>query len=450
MEPNISQTSENLIPVLLYNKLSHDKRNKEREKKKNYRKRKQKKYADDKDEEDSSEFYYFNPGIEDNERDRDYVVDEDDDSHSSSAEEREPIFNLDLPSSPNINLTYNNAAGRVNLEINLKNVFLPYNLNSGELNGATKMFPYTETTRKIAEMLDISKSSFDLNKEISDLMNNKLYSLLKNINNNQSPLNYESKNNFAREFPLFEKSFDYALYILHSRKNKATNNSVTNFNQDLFEALLDENPEWNLFRIKYKRNYYCLCDGKYNFYSENQHYCKHNNKIDAKHFIGVAPVLDMITAILSNNENYDDIKANNEKGRNGFRNETMSKDEIIFDISDGFILKLARHFGFYMLADICISLICWTDKFELNDGSSICVVLASINELNSERRSKEQNIIPLAAWICYFPLLHSIFEPVVEMLNSLFYDKNKLTIHQYSIKNETLHHETIDVHSKEL
>ena len=176
----------------------------------------------------------------------------------------------------------------------------------------------------------------------------------------------------------------------------------------------------------------------YTFYEEKQHFCKHQNKMNPLHFMGLSPALQLLTKILSNKDNYDEIMKNNERGRNGFKKETFTEDQLIFDIEDGLILKLARYFGYYLSASICLTLVVWTDCFTLEDGRSICVVLASINELGFDKRTKEQKIFPLAVMVCYSGLDQSVFQPVVDLLKSLFNDKNIVTVYHYSIENEQI------------
>jgi len=247
-----------------------------------------------------------------------------------------------------------------------------------------------------------------------------------------APSGYEKKINRSIDFNVTSSDnfFDYALFSLHSNLNKTTNNRVDTFNKQLFQILLKQEMKWESFNFNFINKKYCFCNGEYVFYQEEAKYCIHSNKINPLHYIGISPVIDVLAAVLSNEQNYKDIISCNKKAE---IREELNGDSKIFDINSGLILKLARINGYYSLADICLSVVCWTDKFELENGTSICVVLASTSEIAFERRTKEKNLIPIAAWICHFPLHNSIFQPVVDVLNSLFFDKNEVTFYQYSI-----------------
>lgn len=307
------------------------------------------------------------------------------------------------------------------------------------------MFPTKDpmTTQGVARLLQFAEKRTFM-EEVEDvakqLIESKLMRQIKSIVVDKTfPDRYELRENVSRDFKLDNEGefVDSYLFALHSKQNKTTNNTVESWNQKLFGALLNRDLSWGKYSFDFIRKYYCCCNGTYTFYSSRPFRCNHNRDIDSQHFVGLAPSFDNFAMIFSNKDNFKDVTEKCEKGRSSFQKEKISENDTIFDISDALISKVLRHSGYYFLADICVTLICWTDCFVV-DGTSVCAFLATICELDPERRTKEHNIIPLAVFTCNLPLHHSIFQPVVDLLNSFFNDKNTIILNHYPTENSSV------------
>lgn len=316
-----------------------------------------------------------------------------------------------------------------------------------------------KTTIKLAPLFQ-KQPVVSLEQIISQLLESKLTKLILQIRSKNIPGFYETKTNHSKDYKLYLNYpvAEYKLYLLHSKMNKRTNTQAQKFNENFFEVFSGKKIDFEKFKVSSKRYKYCFCEKIYIFYeNQNQKKCKHGNKIDSRHFIGLLSIIDQLAIILSNKENYDDILNQNKKGRTNFDNKTNVKyEDKIFDITDSVQIRVLEQLGYYYLADLCFCLVCWTDTFTIiENGLTVGAVMATIGlffiffyffkinhqkkvELDSNKRSEEQNIITLALWVVYFPVHFSIYEKVVETLNKLFLDKNYLNFYHYFIENEQL------------
>jgi len=292
---------------------------------------------------------------------------------------------------------YNPEVTDDDCNVKIEKVFNNYALNEGEIRAVDELFNKSDNTSdKIFNLFN--KSSIEGWKNEKKLIESSpFFVLLKNVQSKQNPENYEKIQNNSKDCILSKEDnfMDYAVFSLHSKMNKATNNRVDHFNKEMFNSYFKKKVDWERFKINFENKRYCYCCGEYIFYTKEDKQCKHNKPINSLNYIGISSVLDILACILSNEQNYNDINKKNKEGKNS--KETISEEDRIFDINDALMLKLCRINGYYNLADICMSIVCWTDKFSLENGTSICVVLASISELGFEKRIKEQILIPIAA-----------------------------------------------------
>jgi len=99
----------------------------------------------------------------------------------------------------------------------------------------------------------------------------------------------------------------------------------------------------------------------------------------------------MLSILFSNPEIYKMVYEQNQKFKSdankGFN---FNSDTKIFDIKDGFIIKKLVDCGYYLLADICITLVCFIDEVVVHNGPTgkICVIYLAVNEIDYNFRFK--------------------------------------------------------------
>lgn len=260
-----------------------------------------------------------------------------------------------------------------------------------------------------------------------------------NINQKNSPSFFEKKENKPlTTFPLHENGefINKALFNLSNKKNNTTIDSARNFNEKLFDVLLGKYQNWGKYRVSCRYLKYCYCDGSYIFYSTETKNCKHNNKvIPSNQVMGLTNILEIMQMILSDKQNFDNIEKANINGREKFQNQQEIKetDEISTAMSALKVQLLAMD-RLYKTADIVTTCFGWMDTFTLENGVTISVTLVRVVELG-DRNGKEELIIPIAFWICKYPLHHSVYEPGVSRLRTLFLDRNIIRFFHYNANN---------------